>query len=515
MNAAAAPANKFLIIVPIMLATVMQALDTTIANVALPHMQGSLNATTDQISWVLTSYIIAAAIMTPPSGWLANRIGRKKLFLICVGGFTITSILCGAAMSLPEMVVFRLLQGMFGAGLVPLSQAVLLDTFPREQHGQAMALWGVGVMLGPILGPTLGGWLTEYYNWRWVFYINVPVGIVAIMGILAFMPETAPDKSRPFDLFGFALLSLSVGAFQLMLDRGQTQEWFSSPEIVLEATVAGLCFYLFIVHMFTAKHAFLEPGLFRDRNYVCGLVFMFMVGILILSTMALLPPFLQGLMGYPALTTGLVLAPRGIGTMFAMIVVGRLVGKIDTRLLMLFGQSLVAWSLWEMSKFNLNVSVHTLVYTGVMQGFGMGFVFVPLSAVAYATLPPRYRNEATALFSLIRNLGSSVGVSVVVALLARNIQVNHASLAAHITAQSPAAAMTDALAAQSGLPQQYAGAMLEALNGLVTRQAAAIAYLNDFRLILYVTAAATPLLLLMRPPRRAPPAADAVAAAVE
>jgi MFS transporter, DHA2 family, multidrug resistance protein len=502
MNAKYA-ANKWLVVIPIMLATVMQALDTTIANVALPHMQGSLNATQDQITWVLTSYIVAAAIMTPPTGFLGNQLGRKKLFLICVGGFTIASILCGAAQSLPEMVLFRLLQGVFGAGLVPLSQAVLLDTFPVEQHGQAMALWGVGVMLGPILGPTLGGWLTEYYNWRWVFYINVPVGIVAILGILAFMPGGSQGNKRPFDFFGFVLLSVAIGGLQLMLDRGQTKDWFSSPEIIAEAVACGLCLYMFLVHIFTADHPFVEPKLFTDRNYVTALMFMFMIGVLILAVMALMPPFLQGLMDYPALTTGLVLAPRGIGTMVAMMIVGKLIGKVDVRLLILFGQSVVAFSLWQMTQFNLDVTNRMLVNTGLIQGVGMGFVFVPLSTIAYATLEPRMRNEATAFFSLIRNIGSSIGVSVVTALLARNTQINHASLAAHISRFSPAVETARATAAGSGLPQHDVGAVIGILNGMVTRQAAAIAYLDDFRLIMYVTLAALPLLLIMKIPKRA------------
>jgi DHA2 family multidrug resistance protein len=494
--------NQTLIVISIMLATIMQALDTTIANVALPHMQGSLSATQDQISWVLTSYIVAAAIMTPLSGFLATRLGRKKLLLASIAGFTVTSILCGMAMSLPQIVLFRLMQGVFGASLVPLSQAVLLDTFPKEKHGSAMALWGVGVMLGPILGPSLGGLLTEYYNWRWIFYINVPVGIVAIMGVMFSMHENPPDKSRPFDFFGFTLLALGIGALQLMLDRGQGEDWFSSTEVIIEATVAGLCLYMFIVHMMTARHPFIEPGLFRDRNYVTCLLFMFMVGVLILAVMALLPPYLQNLMGYPIVTTGMVLAPRGVGTMVAMMIVGRLVGKVDTRLLIFFGQSLVAVSLWEMSRFNLDISEGDLIRTGLTQGFGMGFVFVPLSTIAYATLDPRYRNEATALFSLIRNIGSSIGVSIVIALLVRNTQVSHADLAANLTPYSPALQSIKNLLTTEHIISPFSSTGLQLLNAEVTRQAAAIAYLNDFRLIMYMTLASLALLPLIKVPRR-------------
>ncbi|MCD6735559.1 MAG: DHA2 family efflux MFS transporter permease subunit, partial [Burkholderiaceae bacterium] len=314
--AAHAPVHRGPITVSVMLATIMQALDTTIANVALPHMQGSLGATYDQISWVLTSYIVAAAIVMPLTGFLSARFGRKRIFMASIVGFTITSMLCGAAMNLTQIVLFRLLQGVFGASLVPLSQAVLLDTYPRERHGPAMALWGLGVMVGPILGPTLGGWLTEYYDWRWVFYINLPFGLLAWFGLGLYVRETELDTRRRFDLAGFAMLSLGVGALQMMLDRGGTLDWFASTEIVAEAMLAGLGLYLFVVHIFTHAHPFIEPALFRDRNFSVGLLFIFVVGMILLTTMTLLPPFLQNLMGYPVVDVGLLLAPRGVGTMF-------------------------------------------------------------------------------------------------------------------------------------------------------------------------------------------------------
>ncbi len=508
-DAEGAAISRGLITLSVMLATIMQALDMTIANVALPHMQGSMSATQDQISWVLTSYIVAAAIMTPPTGWLAARFGRKRLFLATVTGFTLVSMLCGAATSLTELVVFRLLQGAFGAGLVPLSQAVLLDSFPRERHGRAMAMWGVGVMVGPILGPTLGGWLTEYYSWRWVFYINLPFGILALLGILAFVPETEKDTGRRFDWFGFALLSLAIGALQLMLDRGETKDWFSSGEIMLEAVISGLCLYLFLVHMMTAKRPFIEPGLFKDQNFAAGLVFIFLVGIVLLATLSLLPPFLQNLMGYPVLTTGYVLAPRGLGTMISMFLVGGLVTRVDTRLLILTGLGLTAYSLWEMAGFTTEVSTWTLVQTGIVQGLGLGFMFVPLSTITFATLAPHYRNEATAMFSLMRNIGSSIGISIVVTLLAQNTQINHATLAEQATPFNPMFHLPQ-VAHAWGLGES---AGLAALNHEITRQAATIAYLNDFRLMMYLMLVAIPLLLLLRSPRRKTPPAAAVAAA--
>ena len=477
-----------------MLATVMQVLDMTIANVALPHMQGNLSATQEQIAWVLTSYIVAAAIMTPPTGYLAARFGRKRLFAGIVIGFTLSSMLCGAATSLYELVGFRFLQGMFGAGLVPLSQATLLDTYPRERHGSAMALWGIGVMVGPILGPTLGGYLTEYYSWRWIFYINVPFGLMALAGILAFLPESSREGGRPFDVFGFALLSISIGAMQLMLDRGQSQDWFDAAEIMMEAAAAGLFLYLFLVHMFTARHPFLEPGLFKDRNFAVGLLIMFTISIILLSTMTLLPPFLQNLMGYPVITTGFVLAPRGVGTMTAMFLVGALSTRLDGRLMVLAGLGLTSLSLWQMSGFNLDVSTWTIIYTGIIQGFGLGLVFVPLSTITFSTLAPHYRNEGTAMFSLMRNLGSSIGVSIMVTLLARMTQANHSILAAHLTPFNQALS--------SGNWRIDSVQSLAALNGEVTRQAAAIAYLDDFRLMMIIMLLVIPLLVLLRNPRK-------------
>jgi len=491
--------HRGLITASIMLATVMQALDTTIANVALPHMQGALSATLDQVGWVLTSYIIAAAIMTPPTGFLAARFGRKRVFLAAVSGFTIASMLCGAATSLNEMVVFRLLQGAFGAGLVPLSQAVLLDTYPRERHASAMAMWGVGVMVGPILGPTLGGYLTEVYNWRWVFYINLPFGLLALLGILSFVPETERDRGRPLDWFGFTLLSLAIGALQLMLDRGQSQDWFTSGEIIIESVLSALFLYLFVVHMLTHRRPFLEPGLFRDRNFSIGLVFIFVVGIILLATLALLPPFLQNLMGYPVVTTGFVLAPRGVGTMIAMLLVGRLSGRVDPRAMILVGLCLTAVSLWEMSQFTLQVDTWSIVRTGVTQGLGLGFIFVPLSTITFATLRPQWRNEGTAMFSLMRNIGSSIGISVMVTLLARNTQVNHALLSDQLTPFNNALQA----AGHAWAPDTLAGVL--ALNSEVTRQAAAIAYLGDFRMMMWMTLLALPLLALLRRPRHPDP----------
>jgi DHA2 family multidrug resistance protein len=490
------PAHRRLITASIMLATIMQALDSTIANVALPHMQGSLSAASDTITWVLTSYIIAAAIMTPLAGWLAGRYGRKRLFLVSVAGFTVASMLCGIAGSLAQMVVYRLLQGVFGAALVPLSQSVLLDINPREKHGSAMAIWGAGIMVGPILGPMLGGWLTDSYNWRWVFYINLPVGIVAFAGIMVFVRETARDYERPFDFFGFAMLGLGVGALQMMLDRGQQQDWFGSTEIVIECGLAIAGLYVFLAHSLTAERPFLQPALFKDRNFISGLVLIFIVGIILLATVALLPPMLQDLMGYPVVATGLVLAPRGLGTMISMMVVGRLVNRIDGRLLMLCGLLLTAYSLLQMTGYSLEMDQQPIIISGVVQGLGLGCIFVPLSALTFATLAPRFRTEAAGVYSLVRNLGSSVGISIVESFLARNIQINHASLAAQVTPYNRAMHMPQ-IARTWGM---HTTTGLMTLNEEVTRQASMIAYLDDFKLMMIVTLAAIPLLLMVRKP---------------
>ena len=488
--------ERRLITVSIMMATVMQVLDMTIANVSLPHMQGNLSATQEQIAWVLTSYIVASAIMTPPIGYLAGRFGRKRFFAWTVVGFTISSMLCGAATSLEELVFFRMLQGAFGAGLVPLSQAVLLDVYPQERHGSAMAIWGIGVMIGPIMGPTLGGYLTEYHSWRWIFYINVPFGIMAFLGILSFVPETVKDRERPFDWFGFALLSLAIGALQLMLDRGQSKDWFSSTEIIIDASLAVLFTYMFLVHMFTARRPFIEPGLFRDRNLAVGLCMIFLISMILLSTITLLPPFLQNLKGYPVITTGLVLSPRGVGTMVSMITVGIISGRVDTRKVILTGMVLTLISLYEMTLFNLDTSTWTLVHTGFVQGLGIGLIFVPLSTIAFTTLSAHFRTEGAAMFSLMRNLGSSIGISILVTMVGHEAQVNHAVLSEHVNLFNPALSHSELLANPT--------TTLMMLNGEVNRQAAAIAYLDDFRAMMFITMLVVPLVFLLRKPRRMP-----------
>ena len=384
--------HKGLITASIMLATIMQVLDMTIVNVALPKMTNDLAASRDTITWVLTSYIVASAIATPLTGWVADRIGRKELYLVCIAGFTLSSMACGASWNLDVMVLFRIAQGMFGAALVPLAQTFLLDINHRENHGSAMALYGAGIMVGPIIGPTLGGWLTQNFDWRWCFYINVPVGILCFLGCTSFLPKVA-TRLRGFDFFGFAMLSLGVGALQLMLDRGGEVDWFNAAETWIELGLSITGFWVFTVHLLTGRETFIDPQIFRDRNFVAGLIFIFVIGIVLLASLALLPPMLSNLFGYTTLQTGLVMAPRGVGTMIMMILVGRLMRVVDARYLVVAGLLLTIWSLHMMTGFSPQMDAHLVIWSGVVQGLGLGLVFVPMSTVAFATLANQYPNR--------------------------------------------------------------------------------------------------------------------------
>ena len=486
-------ANRGAITACVILAVIMQALDSTIANVALPYIQGSVSASADQINWVLTSYIVAAAIMTPPSGFLSARFGRKRVLLVAICGFVFASVLCGLAQSLNQIVGFRLLQGFFGAALVPLSQGILLDIYSVEERGAAMALFGVSVMVGPVLGPVLGGWLTDHLSWRWVFYINVPIGLLAFIGITAFVTETKIDWNARLDGLGFALTSISIGALQLFLDRGEQLDWFSSGEIIIEALVCGVAFYMLMVHTFTRDKPFINPRLFLDRNFAVSFLFIFVVGITYFSSLALMTPYLQTLMGYPVVTAGIVMGPRGVGTMVCMFLVGRLIGKVDTRLLLATGLGLTAWAMDAMSGWTPAVSQWTIVYVGFIQGAGLGFLFVPLTTVAFSTLPASMRGDGTGLYNLSRNIGSSVGISVMAALLVRNGQVNHAEIAAQVTPYNHA---FQATAAQSLSPYTPAGRA--ALDSVIQTQSSIIAYIDDFRALMVMSLMVMPLLLLLR-----------------
>lgn len=489
--------HRTLIMACTMAATLMQALDNTIANVALPHMQGSLGASRDQITWVLTSYVISAAIFTAPVGWIANRFGRKNFFLVAMIGFTVSSALCGLAQSLPQIVLFRVAQGAFGAALIPLSQSTILDLYPPQQQGTATSIWAMGVMVGPILGPTLGGYLTDLYDWRWVFFINVPIGIAAIAGTWLFMHEHKQDSSLRFDWFGFSALAVGLGSLQLMLDRGPTQDWFESGEIITEAILAGLGFYLFLVHMWSANKPFIPPHIFKDRAFTFGLIVMFALGLVLLSTTALLPPYLQQLGGYSVQQAGLLMTPRGFGTMAAMIFAGKLSRTLDPRIVAASGIVMLAYSTWQMTEWTPDVTTWMLVEAGLLQGFGLGLIFVSVQFASFATLLPQLRTDGTALFALLRSIGMALGISIATASLSWSMQAVHSQLAEYATP------FNRVLTTHSGVASAFwgpTGIGAQGLEGQIERQAAIISYENVFYLMFWISIASLPLVLLMRKP---------------
>lgn len=498
MSTAATPSavpgmRRTMVTVCAMTATIMQALDTTIANVALPYMQGSLSASQDQVNWVLTSYIVAAAIMTAPVGFIANRFGRKKVFIVCAAGFTVASVLCGLAQDISQMVGFRLLQGVFGAALVPLSQTVMLDMYALHERAKAMSIWGMGVMLGPIMGPSLGAWLTETYSWHWVFFVNLPFGIVTVAGLMVFMDETELNLKMKFDWFGFLALAIGIGSMQLALDRGEQLGWLESNEIIIEAIIAVIGFYYFFAHSFTTSRPFIQFAIFKDKNFVGGCIFMCVMGLVLYSTMSLSSPFLQNVIGYPILTAGLLLATRGSGTFVAMMLVGRMMKYIEARTLIMSGMTLLAASMYFTSKWTDQTGVTEFVIVNVAQGFGLGLVFVPLSTVAFLTLPNHLRTDGTAMLTLLRNVASSVGISIVIANLTSGTRMAHAVLVEHVTPFNNALQMPNV----TGIINMATDSGRAMMDAIVTLQATIIAFGLDYQLIMLVTLLAIPMALII------------------
>jgi len=476
-----------------MTATIMQALDTTIANVALPYMQGTLSASQDQINWVLTSYIVAAAIMTAPVGWIANRFGRKRIFIICSGGFTIASVLCGLAQDINQMVLFRLLQGVFGAALVPLSQAVMLDSYSLQERAKAMSIWGMGVMMGPIMGPSLGAWLTETYSWHWVFFVNLPFGAFTVLGLAIFMDETKKDLNLRFDWFGFTALAVGIGSLQVALDRGEQLGWFESNEIIAEFIISAIGFYYFFAHSLTTSRPFIQFALFRDRNFVTGCVFMGVMGLVLYSTMALSSPYLQNVIGYPIITAGVLLASRGCGTFVAMMIVGRLMRHIEARTLIITGLGLTALSLFYMTAWTDQTGVQEIVTVSVVQGFGFGLVFVPLSTVAFLTLPGHLRTDGTSMLTLMRNVMSSVGISIVIAQLTEGSRRIYAILNNHVNPFNHAMQMPD-FTRMIDMATDKGRAMADAMLNI---QAQIIAFSQDYQLVMIFILCSIPLAVVI------------------
>ena len=476
-----------------MTATIMQALDTTIANVALPYMQGTLSASQDQINWVLTSYIVAAAIMTAPVGWIANRFGRKRIFIVCSAGFTIASVLCGLAQDINQMVLFRLLQGVFGAALVPLSQAVMLDSYTLQERAKAMSIWGMGVMMGPIMGPSLGAWLTETYSWHWVFFVNLPFGFITVLGLVVFMDETKKDLNLRFDWFGFTALAVAIGSLQLALDRGEQLGWLESNEIISEFVVSGVGFYYFLAHSFTTPNPFIQFGLFRDRNFITGCIFMSVMGLVLYSTMALASPYLQNVIGYPIITAGVLLASRGCGTFVAMMLVGRMMRFIEARTLIVSGLLLTALSLFYMTGWTDQTGVPEIVTWSIIQGFGFGLVFVPLSTVAFLTLPNHLRTDGTSMLTLVRNVASSIGISIVIAQLTEGSRRVRSILVEHVNPFNHAMQMPD-VTGMININTDTGRAMADAI---VSTQAQIIAFSRDYQMVMLFILCTVPLAIMI------------------
>ncbi len=490
-------ANKGMITLCVMLATIMEVIDLTIANVALPHIQGALNASQDQITWIVTSYVVSSGIAMPVAGFLAGRYGAKNLLLYCVLGFTIASLLCAVSASLTEMVIFRLMQGVFGAALVPISQSVLLNINPPHKHGQAMATWGIGIMVAPILGPMLGGYITDHFDWRWIFFINLPVGIVAFIGILTFLTSDKKQlHNHQFDIRGFVIFTILISSLQLMLDRGQQKNWFDSSEIKFYVISATLSLGLFLFYSFGKKDSFIPLRFFLDRNFTVSTLLMFCVGVILFSSITLSPLFLQNLIGYPVFDAGLLTAPRGVGTLFSMFIVGKLIGKIDSRILVGFGLLMAGVSSYMMSFFNLDVTEFLISVSGLIQGFGLGFVFVPLSATAFLTLPDIDRPQASAIFSLVRTIGGAVGISLIIFLLGYWTRLNHAILSEQIIDGAK-----NVIAYRFYISDFDIAAQNQLLERQVSIQANLIGYLNSFKLTAILSFCAIPLVLLLKTPK--------------
>ncbi|MFM9935273.1 MAG: DHA2 family efflux MFS transporter permease subunit [Novosphingobium sp.] len=485
-------ANRPLLLTAVMAAMVMQVLDTTIANVALPHMEATLSATQETISWVLTSYVLASAVALPLGGWLVDRFGIRRVFTLSVVAFTLASILCGLAQNLGQMVAFRVVQGVAGAYLSPFAQTVMLNSSTTAERPKMMGIFTQGVMLGPIAGPVLGGYITESYSWRWVFFINVPIGVVVAAVLWWMLPRSEPIR-RPIDLTGWVLVALAVATFQLMLDRGPSQDWFGAAEIVIYAVIAACAAWMATIHLFTSKRPLFPAGLFADTNFVASLVFMFLIGCVMMAVLALLPGLLQGIYGYPAVDAGWLLAPRGLGMLLSITLFGRWMNRIDPRIALTIGLGLSGWSLWLMSGWSPDMPILPIFTTGFIQGIGLSFTFIPVNLIAFATLAPQLRTDASGLMNLFRSIGASIGIAVCTFMLARNIQINHAELGARITRMS-APFDLDRITAYGGVSE----AGMRVVDGIVNKQAAMIGYLDDFYMMALLCWAAIPVLFFLK-----------------
>src|SRR5213592_1323260 len=504
--------NPWLIAIAVMFATFMEVLDTTVVNVSLPHIAGSLSATIDEATWVLTSYLVASAIILPMTGWLAGMFGRKNLLMMSVVGFTAASFLCGLAPNLWTLILFRILQGATGGALQPLSQAVLLEAFPPHERGKAMGFWGQGIVVAPILGPVLGGWLTDNYGWRWVFYINIPVGIASIVmtKLFIFDPPYIREQKRKIDYWGLGMLTVGIGALQYVLDKGQEDDWFASRTITTLTLIAVVTLTVFIVHELTVEDPVVALRVFKARSFAVGVFLMTIVGFVMYGSMVLLPVMLQTLLGYPSVQAGIAMAPRGIGAFFMMPLTGLMTGRFDPRKLLTVGLIIGGLTLLWLSGLNLQAGYWDVFWPQLVQGVGMSLLFVPLTTVSMAPIPRERMGNATSLFNLMRNIGGSVGIAVTGTMLARNQQAVTAVLGANVT---PYDAASQAMLAQMRGAMMAAGAdavtaqsrAYAMVFGLVVRQATMVAFVGIFQLMGIIFIALVPLVLIMQRPKRGAP----------
>ncbi len=506
--------NPWIVATSVMFATFMEILDTTVVNVSLPHIAGDMSATIDEATWSLTSYLVANAIILPLTGWLANYFGRKRLLMISVGGFTVASFLCGLAPNLEVLILFRVIQGMTGGALQPLSQAVLLEAFPPKDRGKAMGFWGLGVVVAPILGPVVGGWLTDSYSWRWVFYINIPVGIASLVmtQLFIFDPSYIKRKSEKVDYWGIGMLAVGIGALQVLMDKGQEDDWFasSSMRVLAAATVIGLA--AFIVRELLTDHPVVDLRVFRDRTYATGVFLMTVLGFVLYGSLVLLPILLQTLLGYPSLQAGIAMAPRGMGSFIAMPVVGAMLVRVGARRLLMLGLSIGSFTLLWLGQLNLQAGYWNIFWPQFVQGISLGLIFVPLTTITMSAIAREGMGNATSLFNLMRNMGGSMGIAMATTMLYRRGQGYTHQLAEHVNPyDAPARAFLGGLrrtfesrGADPVTAMQRAEA---AAFGLVSRQAQMLSFVSVFRFLGFVFLALLPLLLLMRPPKGGGPAA--------
>lgn len=511
MSAGARAVNPWIVAISVMFATFMEVLDTTVVNVSLPHIAGSLSASIDEATWALTSYLVANAIILPMTGWLASFVGRKRLLIWSVTGFTTASFLCGAAPNLALLILFRIVQGATGGALQPLSQAVLLEAFPQHERGKAMAFWALGIVVAPILGPVLGGWLTDTYSWRWVFYINLPIGIASIVmtRLFIFDPPYLRNGSRGIDYWGIGMLVVGIGALQIVLDKGQEDDWFSSRFILTLSILSAAALVALVVHLLRARDPVVDLRVFKERSYAVGVFMMTIVGFVLYGSMVLLPILLQTVLGYPSMQAGIAMAPRGLGAFCMMPLVGILTGRFDPRKLLALGLTVGGLTLIWLGQLNLQAGYWDIFWPQLTQGVGMSLLFVPLTTVTMAAIPPERMGNATSLFNLMRNIGGSIGIAVTGTMLARHRQSVGAVLGAHVTpydmaTQSTVAQLTAAFMAAGADATTAASRAYAALHGMVQRQAAMISFVTIFRLLGVLFLAVIPLLLIMKRPKSGP-----------